>query len=120
MPRILPALPCTPEQREMLKFLARGQKIEARLKERARIVLRGIDGVGVQDTAKEMGLNKDTVSLWRGRFLTAGMAGLQDRPRSGAPRKHDPELRERILAQLELAPPEGFGHPSSTVRVVTC
>ena len=110
MPRILPALPCTPEQREMLTSLARGQKIEARLKERARIVLRGIDGVGVKDTAKEMGLDKDTVSLWRGRFLTAGLAGLHDRPRSGAPRKHGPELRERILAQLELAPPEGFGH----------
>ena len=39
MPRILPALPCTPEQHEMLTSLARGKKIQARLKERARIVL---------------------------------------------------------------------------------
>ena len=39
MPRIVPALPCTPEQREMLECLIRGRKIEARLKERARIVL---------------------------------------------------------------------------------
>lgn len=109
MPRILPALPCTPEQREMLTSLARGKKVQARLKERARIVLRGVAGVGIKDTAKEMGLDKDTVSLWRGRFLTAGVAGLQDRPRAGAPRKHGPELRERILAQLELAPPQGFG-----------
>ena len=100
MPRILPALPCTPEQHDMLMSLARGKKIQARLKERARIVLRGIEGVGI----------KDTVSQWRCRFLTAGVAGLQDRPRSGAPRKHGPELRERILAQLEAAPPEGFGH----------
>lgn len=56
-----------------------------------------------------MRLDKDTVALWRGRFLSAGLAGLQDRPRSGAPRKHGPELRERILAQLEEAPPQGFG-----------
>ena len=119
MPRILPALPCTPEQREMLQCLIRGRKIEARLKERARIVLRGIDGVGVKDTAKEMGLNKDTVSLWRSRFLTAGVAGLHDQPRSGAPRKHGPELRERILAQLELVPPEGFGHWDGTVLANT-
>ena len=110
MPRILPALACTPEQREMLTALARGQKIQARLKERARIVLRGVEGVGVKDTAKEMGLNKDTVSLWRGRFVANGVQGLRDRARSGAPRKHGPELRERILAQLELTPPEGFGH----------
>lgn len=110
MPRILPALPCTREQREMLTSLARGQKIEARLKERARIVLRGVEGAGIKRTAKEMGLNKDTVSLWRRRFLTAGVEGLRDRHRSGAPRKHGPELRERILAQLELPPPDGFGH----------
>lgn len=103
MPRILPALPCTPELREILTSLARGKKIEARLKERARIVLRGIDGVGIKDTAKEIGLDKDTVSLWRCRFVTAGVAGLQDRPRTGAPRKYGPELRERILAQLELS-----------------
>lgn len=110
MPRILPALPCTPEQREMLTSLTRGRKVEARLKERARIVLLGIDGIGIKDTAKAMGLNKDTVSLWRSRFLKGGVEGLQDRERSGAPRKHGPELRERILAQLEQAPPEGFGH----------
>ena len=62
-----------------------------------------------------MGLDKDTVSLWRCRFLTAGLAGLQDRLRSGAPRKHGPELRERILAQLELVPPQGFGHWDGTL-----
>ena len=72
MPRILPAVPCTLEQHEMLMSLAWGQKVQARLKVRARIVLRGIDGVGIKDTAKEMGLDKDTVSLWRCRFLTAG------------------------------------------------
>lgn len=82
MPRILPALPCTPEQHDMLMCLARGQKVQARLKERARIVLRGIDRVGIQDTAKEMGLDKDTVSpmamslydSWRGG--SAGPATL--------------------------------------------
>ncbi|MBG6073533.1 hypothetical protein IWX87_003307 [Polaromonas sp. CG_9.7] len=37
-------------------------------------------------------------------FLTAGVAGLQGRPSWGAPRMHDPELRKRILAPLELVP----------------
>ena len=68
---ILPALPCTPEQHEMLMSLARGQKVQARLKERTRIVLRDIDGAGIKDTAKEMGFDKDTVSQWRCRFLSA-------------------------------------------------
>ena len=49
------------------------------------------------------------------RLLTAGLTGLQDRPRSAAPRKHGPELRKRILAQLELVPPEGFGHWDSAL-----
>ena len=119
MPRILPALACTPEQHERLTSLARGEKIQARLKERARIVLRGIDGVGIQDTAKEMGLDKDIVYLWQCRFLTAGVAGLQDRPRSGAPRKHGPELHERILVRLELAPPKGFGYWDASLLATT-
>ena len=73
-------------------------------------MLRGIKGLGARDTAKQMAFNKDTVSLWRCRFVMAGVAGLQDRPRPGAPIKHGLELREYILAQLELPPPEGFGH----------
>jgi DNA-directed RNA polymerase specialized sigma24 family protein len=47
----------------MLTTLTGGQKTQARLRERARIVLRGIDGLGVKDTAKQMGLNNDTVPL---------------------------------------------------------
>jgi hypothetical protein len=75
MPRVLSALPCTPEQREMLTSLARGKKIEARLKERARIVLLGIDGVGVEDTAKQMKLNKDTLSPWHCGFFDRWRGG---------------------------------------------
>lgn len=110
MPRNLPALPSTPEQYEKLISLARGQKVEARLKERACIVLKGVEGVSIKETAKELGFNKDTVSQWRRRFLADGVEGLQDRPRTGAPRKYGPELRDRLLAQLELSPPNGFGH----------
>ena len=78
MPLVLPALSCTPEQHEMLTSLARGKKIQARLKERARIVLRGIDGVGIKDTARQMGLDKGTVYLWQCRFLTSSVADLED------------------------------------------
>ena len=110
MPRNLPALPSTPEQFKKLTSMARGHKVEARLKERACIVLKGIAGVCIKDTAQELGFNKDTVSLWRRRFLAEGVEGLQDRPRTGAPRKYGTELRNRLLAQRERAPPNGFGH----------
>lgn len=110
MPRNLPALPSTPEQFKKLTSMARGHKVEARLKERACIVLKGIAGVRIKDTAQELGFNKDTVSLWRRRFLAEGVEGLQDRPRTGAPRQYGTELRNRLLAQLERAPPNGFGH----------
>ena len=55
-----------------------------------------------------MGLQANTVATSRKRFLAHGMAGFQDRPRSGMPPKYAPsELRERILKQLELPAPEG-------------
>lgn len=48
------------------------------------------------------------VQKWFGRFTLAGVPGLHDTPRAGAPAKYSPELQGRILAQLELAPPASY------------
>jgi hypothetical protein len=37
-----------------------------------------------------MELDRDTVGLWRNRFLEQGILGLQDAPRSGRPRSFSP------------------------------
>ena len=76
--------------------------------ERARIVLACLRGQRNDEVASEMGLRPNTVGLWRRRFAEHGLAGLCDAPRPGKPPKYGVELRNRLLAQLELPPPEGM------------
>lgn len=49
-----------------------------------------------------------TVSLWRGRYASHGLAGLAEKRRPGRVRKYTAETVRRVLAVLERAPPAGF------------
>jgi transposase len=91
-----------------LERLSRSRGGEVRMVERARIVLSCLSGKRNDEIAQEMGLRPNTVGKWRLRFAAHGLAGLRDERRSGKPAKYGAELRNRILAQLELAPPEGM------------
>ena len=108
MPRVAVALSCTAQDMAELSRLARSRSGEVRTVERARIVLACLQGKRNDEIASEMGLRPNTVGQWRQRFAADGIAGLRDRPRPGKPAKYGIELRDRILAQLELAPPEGM------------
>jgi len=76
--------------------------------ERARIVLACLHGKRNDEVARELGVRPNTVGLWRRRFAQSGIAGLRDAPRPGKPAKYGVELRDQILAQLELPPPAGM------------
>jgi transposase len=78
------------------------------MSERARIVLACLQGKRNDEIARDMGLRPNTVGQWRRRFAARGIAGLRDEPRPGKPAKYGAELRDRILAQLELSPPVGM------------
>jgi hypothetical protein len=56
------------------------------------------------EVAIEIGVRPNTVGPSRRRFAESGMPGLRDAPRPGKPAKCGVELRDRILAQLELPP----------------
>jgi hypothetical protein len=53
-------------------------------------------GESNQQIAGELRLPEVTVSKWRRRFASRGLAGLQDAPRSGRPVKHGPEVVQRV------------------------
>jgi len=91
-----------------LERLSRSRSGEVRLAERARIVLACLQGRRNDEVAREIGVRPNTVGQWRRRFAAHGLAGLRDEPRSGKPAKYGIELRDRILAQLELPPPAGM------------
>ena len=108
MARVAVALTCTAEQRNELMALARSRTEEARLVERAKIVLACLEGKRNDAVGCEFGVRPNTVGLWRKRFAAAGLAGLRDRARPGKTAKYGADLRLRVLRQLELPPPKGL------------
>jgi transposase len=74
------------------------------LVQRARIVLLAADGLANVDIARRVGVDVDTVSKWRKRFVTEGLAGLKDRRRSGRPRRFPAEVVAGVKA-MACQPP---------------
>lgn len=108
MSRVAVELRCNAGQRLELMALARSRTAEARMVERARIVLACLEGKRNDEVGRALGVRPNTVGLWRKRFSTGGMAGLRDRARPGKTATYGPELRQRLLRQLELPPPKGL------------
>src|SRR3989475_6581948 len=81
--------------------------MEARLVERARIVLGCLEGKPITTVAESLNVRPNTVIDWRRRFEAEGIAGLQDRPRSGKPPRYTEKFRKQLLATLEELPPKG-------------
>lgn len=114
MPKTAPIPHCPDEDRRTLESWAKSRTLEAQLVERARIVLRCLEGMAVSAIARELKVRPNTVIDWRRRFEAEGVAGLLDRARSGKPRRYTEEFRNQVLSTLELPPPRGqavWGRP---------
>jgi transposase len=71
-----------------------------------RIVLLAADGVSNTEIAARVGVSRPTVIDWRARCERSGIAGLEDGPRSGRPRRVD---REAIITATLTPPPKKLG-----------
>jgi transposase len=82
----------TPELREQLQTLVRARSTPQALVFRCRVIVRAAaaDRPNNQEIAAELDCDRHTVGQWRERFVAAGLAGLQDAPRSGRPRSFSP------------------------------
>jgi len=107
MPRKAPIPKCSEQDKKMLQQLAGSRTEEARLVERAKIILKCLQGERVHEIAKELQVRPNTVIEWRRRFEKEGIKGLKDQPRSGKPARYDAVFRGEVLNTLELAPPAG-------------
>ncbi|MEM5460870.1 helix-turn-helix domain-containing protein [Paraburkholderia phytofirmans] len=97
------------------------------VKDRARIVLACLQGASNKKVAASFGTGEHTVSKWRTRFLSAGIDGLRDKQRSGAPKVISDRVLDR-LAEIGTQLPENrpgagtaaslFGVSRSTVARV--
>ena len=82
----------TDQQRKELGVMIRASSTPQGLALRARMILRaaGLDRPANAVIGQELGCDRDTVGLWRNRFIELGIEGLQDAPRSGRPRSFSP------------------------------
>jgi len=97
-----------------LSVLAKGRRIEARVQQRARIVLLAAQGWQNKDIAVEVGLDRRQVAMWRSRFLQGGIEALQqDAPRSGRTPMVTPEVESRILQVTLHSKPAAATHWST-------
>ena len=89
----------------MLEGWTRRRTTAAALSMRSRIVLACAGGESNTEVAARLGVHRNTVSLWRRRFLEFRLDGLLDEPRPGQPRKiTDAQVDEVITKTLESAP----------------
>lgn len=128
--RIAPSIELSARQQEMLEHLVRSPTSEQRLVQRARIVLAAGKGGLNRDLAIELGVDADTVCLWRRRWaaaqerLAATEEGprrsdlsrciaetLVDAPRPGGPGTFTPEQILEIIAIACEQPEEASDRP---------
>jgi len=97
-------------ERAELMSMARSRSLPAALSLRARIVLacEGAD-VASTDVAKRLGLDRNTVNRWRGRYARDRITGLYDELRPGRPRTVDDERVAGLINKtLHTKPADAF------------
>jgi transposase len=97
--------PATPAEERRLRKLAASRHAPASWIQRARIITASWDGATVTQVAQSVGCHPKTVSKWLHRFNAAGLEGLADLPRPGAPRRLTEHERGRIIQLARTQPP---------------
>jgi len=116
-----PIIELTRSERSELNSLLRRHSTPQQLALRARIVLAAADGLNNGQIVRQLGVSRDMVRLWRGRWL--GLAAvpfeelsaeerLTDVPRPGPPARISAEAVCQIVALACEAPAES-GRPIS-------
>lgn len=105
------ALVMSVEQRRQLEAWAREKTAQARLVERARILLSLADGLGIRPTAEAFGVTANTVRRWRDRFAELGCSGIEhDAPGRGRKLQFDSDFRAEIVRKTTQETPGDATH----------
>ena len=127
MSRVAPAIELNPLSKATLERLVRSPSTPQGLALRGRIVLAAAAGQANQQIATALQIPEVTVGKWRRCFVSKGLDGLEDAPRSGRPRKHGQEILQRVQTRVCQQPEfysrwsvrtlaRDLGLPASTVH----
>ncbi|NGN62994.1 FCD domain-containing protein [Streptomyces sp. A7024] len=83
------------------------------LRLRSRIILACAEGLANAEVAKRLQVSPATVAKWRERYLSHGISGLGDAPRSGRPRTSSRHDAEQQIARLVEQARDGGPVPST-------
>lgn len=109
MPDPLHADTLTPQTRATLRDWAAA---DGPLALRARIVLLAAEGRRDAEIARRLGVSRQTVGAWRHRWYSGGLAGLEQRRRTGRPVTVD----EADVVTRTLLAPGGSGASRAIAR----
>lgn len=102
----VPVLEITDDERAELERRVRAHTTPQRMVKRCRVVLGAADGVSLRQISREVGMDQHQVGVWRRRFEVDRFAGLDDRKRSGRPRRYGHDDRLRVVATATEQRPE--------------
>lgn len=99
------------KDRDSLTKLVRARSTPQKVVLRAKIVLGAAEGLSNNALAKELGVSRPTVILWRDRYAKAGVAGLlKDAPRPGRRRQISAAKVEAIVKATLHKKPKDATH----------
>lgn len=94
------------DKKYLSELLSKGQ-VKARVLRRATALLQLDQGSTLQNVAKILGVDDNTVAIWRNKYLESGLNFLPDQPRSGRPIKFGGEQRAKVTALACSETPSG-------------
>ena len=88
------------DQKSHLRAVANSKTASVRFAQRAKMILLAGDGLQDKQIAATVGVRRQAVALWRGRFLDLGIDGIaKDAPRGG--RHRTARLPDKVRAIIE-------------------
>jgi transposase len=97
-------------ERGQIEAALRKRNLPVSVAQRMRILLMLEEGASYRDVTEKLGAPASTISRWRQRFQEEGLLGLATIHPGQPPQKLTPELRARVLAKTQQAPPDGSTH----------
>ena len=97
-------------ERLQLEAMAASRALPYSLVSRAKIVLMAANGSSNAKIAKDLRLDRSTVSIWRNRFFKSRLEGLHDELRPGRPRTIDDERIAEFIDKTLHTKPDNATH----------
>ena len=112
--RVAPQVILAEDEREQLEKWSRGRSTPMRLVLRSKIVLCAAGGLENMEIAEELRTRQNTVSLWRNRFVTHRLGGIEkDAPRPGRKPRISQRKVDEIIDRTLHTKPVGATHWSA-------